>query len=690
MLTGSGYQILSNPEVQLDLPHTRETSGSTLVNSDETTSHDHPLTQESCQHINIPSELPVPELSSQSDNDESAWNLLIDMIETRHDNDVTDLRDEHALEVAERDEEIEHLRREQQQANLKHKRTQRQVRGLLKGHAELKAQVDASQGALQQALFASQALQIQRDELQEKYEKSLVHDDASPVPSTQSDNQKTSIECQVHEHKSLEADLLQSHEALRAMSRDFNQWLDAACDNFNEVHDLKRALEQHPEHDIGLQKVVEYKDKMLGDLEATANQLTLDLDKLQKKSSQDMNRANREISRLQARLTRKTSRINQLRSATDGYKQVSEGILSMLQKKAYPNDLIQAMESYFQVATDENRVLTAGAISQEKQIDDLSAKICELEADLFHEKISSDEKDGLCKDIQQDMREKATQVDDLQMRLEMAQGDLERANEAYNRSLAEAEGRFMATTEQLEKVRDVTVSDRARAYVIRKKEETDYARGLHQQVCEANHELRRIAAQQEEQADLHLRQIYINGVRHDNTQARLIDAEKQLVALRNENKRLRNLPYAVHVTKQTKDQEELESAREKIAHLERVIRGEQPKDEGDAHQAAVTAILKLKVVSYELLVLLDHVNKANQAGESGEDYEAVDEHIVQYRKVLDAIPSCDPEEENNDSELAGTEEAAERAASVSEESQQSEVPATEDANGEEEWDGSFF
>lgn len=671
-------------------------------------------------------------LSCQSGNDEAAWQTLIDMIELRHKNDVADLQEEHELEVAGRNQDIERLENDLRRANRKRGRTQLRVDELLQSHTELQAEVDASKEALQQAVSASQALQAQYDELKEKYENCSVHDNALQIPPTQSGEQGTIAECPLHEHENLEQDLNQLRQAFHTMAADLNKALDENRLRANEVYELKRALEQHPEHDIGLQKVIEYKDKWLEELRATAAQCSSDLDKLQKDSAQNKDLADGVISRLQARIAEKTSIIARLQYSKNEYKEVSESILAMLQKKAYRDDLIQAMESHFQTVRSDNYVLAAGNMELQKQIDEMSDEISTLQADLLQAKISSDEKDDQCEQIQRDMCEKENEVGALQIKTERLEYDLEQAMGEKERCLAMAENGLTEVTAEMKKLMDGTVDERTRAYLRIKEQETENSKARYRQLQDHNNELQQRLDELGQQAESQTCLIYYNGARHDLVEARCRDAEEAVTALRNENQLLQKLPPTINITKVLEDREELErareriqsleeaipqinitkvlndqvelgKAREKIQSLERVIREEKQRSGNGGQKKAVEAIIALKLAGFQMLLQIDKMNKANKAGERGDDFGDVTNFINECQDFLDGIDSFDMEDEGegkDEKELDLGEEKEPEAPKeeendvdepkAAEKAEEPEEPGTEDAARLEESDISFF
>lgn len=646
MLTELEYRSLPTSDIQPNLPHLRKTSEPTLLNAGETNCQDS-LQQETSQQTDIPAKRTASGVSSEVANGDAAWDFITEMMETRHNNDVADLKEDHALEVAECRYEIECLQRELESANKKAKKTQERVEELLRGHVDLKAQADTCQEALQQVKSTSQVLQTQYDELKEKHEESLACDNTPLPPPTQPGDQNTGAECPLHDHKFLEQDLVQSQRACQAMAVDLNEAHEENRLRSNEVYELRRALELHPEHDIGLQKVIEYKNHMLQELEAKAGRCFSDLTNSQKKHAEDKDLAYEQITSLKAQLAKKTSAILQLWSLRKEYKEVSEGILAMLQKKIHANEFVQAMQSYFQVATSENQILSAGIKSKEEQVDKMNREISRLRADLLQAKRSSDEKDGICKDLQQNMREKKAEIGNLQMEYDMLQHDSEQVIQERDRSLAEAEKRTEVVSNELERVQAGTVGEAARGYILRQKEEKDHFRALHQQACEENYGLERVAAERDGQAKLQTCLIYYNGVREETVEGRLKVAEKEVEALREENRRLANLPDLIHISKVLRVQEEFEAARTEIQRLTRVVREQDWRNGNDAYQTAVKCILQLKKAGYDHLSVITQFNKANQVGEFPDfDLNKMDRYIEECQEFLEAVPSCDPDEED--------------------------------------------
>lgn len=661
----------------------RETSGSTLLNPAETNSQDDSLPQATAQPTDVAPEDVAIRLSSQSGNDEATWKTVVKMMETRHDNDFADLKEEHAVTVAELKEEIECLQGKLTAADQHKEKTQKRVTRLLRGQTGLMAQVNGSKAALQEAISASQTLQAQHDELKEKYEEVLLAHENTPQPSsTQSGDETINTECPVHEHKVLEQELAQTNRAFQEMGADLSKALDENRLRSNEVYQLKQALEQHPEHDIGLQKVIEYKDHMLQTLETRAGQCLSDYNKLQKKSTEDKDLADEEISRLNAQLTEKNSLISQLRSSVEEHKKTSDGVLTTLQENGDSNDLIKSIEIVFQARRSEDYILTVGIKKLEGEIDEMHGEMGRLRADLLEAKRSSDEKDDLCKDLQQAVREKEAELGNLQMENDILQHDTEKVVEEKERSLAEAEKRNEAVTEHLEKVMSGTVGEAAQEYIHRQRHEKDYFRTLHEHVCEENYNLRQLAAEREGQTNFALCQVYYNGVRHENVEGRLKEAEKEIETLREEIHRLEHLPHVIHISKVLKVQAEFEAAREEISRLARIIREEDWKNGNGSYQTAVECISKLKKAGHNLLIMLDRFNTANQAGEPGGDFDEVNTYIEGSRELLDGIPSCVPDEEDIYHDRWMPEET--------EEEQEPELPGEEVTKGSGEFDTSLF
>ena len=632
-------------------------------------------------------------LSIQSGNGEAAWETLIDMIETRHRNDVTDIQENHAFEVAERDKAIECLQAKLKRANRESEKTQMQINEFVQGHAELQAQVDASEETLQKAISASQALQIKYDELKGKYETSPVHDNTPQRPTARSGEPKTSAECSLHEHQRLEQEVNRYRHALTDMSRDFQQARDDNHDCSVEIYHLKRALDHHPEYNIGLQTVVEYKDKMLEESEATATKLALNLDILQKESSRDKDLATGEICRLQALVREKSSIITGLRSSKDEYKLVSENILAMLQQKAYANDIIQAMGSYIQTVTNENQILVAGNDEQDERFYELNGEIKTLQAGLLQVKRLSDEKDDLCKQTERDLCEKENEVRALQLSLEFVEHDLQQSKGEKDRSLAEAENRIRAVTADFKRMVKLTHGDLVLEFFGRKEQEVDELKAQCQRAFDINDELKQNRQELRERDRLQTSLMYYNDAKHHNDKARLRETEKEVKTLREEIKtlqekiqKLENLEIfspeytfrqiladqerlekarqdlnalervipTINLAEVLEDREDLAAAERKIRSLE-IIQKQQLANEKAQLEIASKSIRRLKLVGFELLGLLLQKNKGKGRACEGEDDDCkdADETIANCQELLNLIPSCGEEDDEGEEEDEG-------------------------------------
>lgn len=642
----------------------------------ETISQEDPQPPVTSHSRDVSSESSAAGVSSPSGNDEATWETVVEMMETRHGDEVNDLKEDHELKVTELKEEIERLRGTLTEGNQQKEKTQKRVTRLLRRQTSLMAQVNASNLALQEATSASQKLQAQYDELKEKYEESLTREENLQSSSSQPGDPTTSAECLLPEHKALEQNLIRAQRAFREMSRDFNEALDENRLRSNEVYDLRQALELHPEHDIGLKKVIDYKNHMLQTLETRAGQCFSDYTNLQKKSTQDKDLADGEISRLKGQLTKNNSLISQLRSSIEGYQERSEGVLATLQEDLAGIELIQGLESVLAAQRKENHILSIGTKSQEGEIDEMHGEINRLRADLLEAKRSSDEKDALCKELQQREREKDAEMGNLQIEYEILQHDSEQVVEEKEKLLAEAQRRIDAVTEESEGVMNGTLIPAARDYITRQRQDKAHFRTLHQQASEENHELRRLVAELKEAKDQDLRNAYWNGVRDENFDARLAKAEEEVKTLREENHRLENLPHAVHISKVSRLEADFEAAQEEVLRLARVIREEDWKDGNGAYRAAVDTIKKLKISMSEILDLIDEMNDANQAGEP-RDFNEVKEYVELCREHLDNVPSCGPDEENSYQEHWMPEETEEEQEPEATEREAAEEPEKE-------------
>lgn len=680
----SGYGVLSNSVIQSSSQHTRVVSGSTLLNSVDAPSQILPLPEESFQRTVIPTieeEVPIqsPEIqqsnphavttttgiltsrgllaeseapepdeavspgevdgrSSNPGNGEAAWETVIEMIEKRHENDVADLREEHKLEMDERRQDIERLERHLRKANQRNERTQMRVNGLLQGHTELKSQVNASEETLQQAIAASQALQARYDELKEQYEKSKIVAQENPLqgPSSQPSQQDTKADV---EH--MDDDTVQLRQAFRVMAADLNQ---AHAENrlrFAENHDLKRALRQHPERDPGLHKVVAYQDKLLCDIQTRASECSMALEKLQIESTTNNEIANAEITKLRTQLSEKCFSIAHLQSSVQIFKAQSEKILAMLKAKVYPNDLIQAMDGYFQTAIKDNQVLAAGGKRQADLIDEMHEITSILRADLLQAKRSSDEKDDLCEQLKRDMRERENEVGGLQVKSEALEHDLEKAVQEKDEKIAELEREMITVVENVQTMMNSTLDERIWQYVGLKEQETARATANCRAIFSENWELQHRLHDLQQEEDFQKCLVYFKDQNHQQVEARLREAEEELGFLRDENQLQRKLPPTINITTVLAEREELEAARLRIRNLEQALQAENSVTEEGALRKAVDSILSLKLLGFRMLVQIARMNNAVKVRENRDDFDEVDAYVAECEERLNAVETYD-------------------------------------------------
>ncbi len=503
--------------------------------------------------------------SIESGNDNAAWEKAIEMIEKRHENDVADLKEEHELEVQERDKTIQRLEGQLKSAEKKNERMRMRVNGLLEGHSALKTEVEAAKEALQDVIGATQVLQAQYDELKRKYESSITgpgHDDpveGGSIPPIEQETEAATDGCEY-----LPEDLDQLRHAFRNMASDLFKALEENRNRWGEVYQLRRALEQDPAHDIGLQQVVEYKDQKIRELETTASECSVALDKLERESSKDMHLAHEEISRLRDQIAEKSSAVSVLRTSRAKFQDVAEDILDMLKGKVYPNDLIQAMEVYYQTAISDNKTLASGSKKLADQVDEMHETITTLRGEVLEAKRSSEEKDALCEQLTQDIREKENEVGSLEVKLEALQHDYDQLGQEKRQTIADLERGVENVSEKVDQLLDATLDERNRVYVQLKEHETSLADARSQELFAENETLRRQLQDLQQQDELGICLGYFTDIKQEQMAARLKEAEEELETLRAEIHLLRKLPPEINITQVLEEREELVMLRKRL------------------------------------------------------------------------------------------------------------------------------
>ena len=579
--------------------------------------------------------------SLQSSNDRATWELVIEMMEKRHENEVADLNEEHKIEIDERDKKIHRLEGQIKRARTKNERTQMQVNDLREGQTKLKSQVDASHQALQQATAVSEALQAQYDELKDKSEITITTSDQPQSPHGQ---QEITAEATNQEGGVSEDEMGQFRQAYLAIAADLNQ---ALADNhrlFAEAYDLKQALEKDPDRDPGVQMLIGHKDQALRDLHATAWQCSIELRKLQKESSENIKLAKKEIKRLRTQVLDKNRSVACLHSSMSEYKEVSESILAMLKGRVYPNDLIQGMEDYYQAALKDNRILSTGSMKQSDQIDELYETLGSLRADFLQTKRSLDEKDDLYDQIQRDMREKENELGVVQMKLECLEHDHAKAVDEKDREIAEANRLMVRVEENVSQMINGSLDDCQLHFLLLKAEEKQRAVTRCQEAMNEIGELRQRLQDRESQDALNTCLQYFNDQKYQQDAARLRKIEEELRSVHDEMQLLRRLPQDINLTQVLKEREELEAARKRIHALEADLRKVNCKTNNAAHAKAVDSILKLKGFCSQLLVMISRFGRAAKARGEGDYHDELEAFITGSEAYVKELYQGDEDE----------------------------------------------
>lgn len=673
--------LSSEIEIRITSQHAREISGATLLNSDDAPSHIHLIPEPTFTRTTIslieeevsiqsPAIEPIPDEedfitnrpaiptasnacvegavlqarpdapiseeaksvvevrrpSTSSGNGEAVWEKVVEMMEKRHENEVADLREEHEVNVDEKNEEIRRLQRHLKMAHKKCERTQMRVNGLLEGHSALKTQIQSSEQTLQEVVASSQALQAQYDELKSKQDSTeeLAQDPPLEGPSTQASEQEIKPGDSGPVHNEEDRDINQLRQGLLLMATDLAKAHDENRAYASQIYELRRALEANPKIDIGLQTVVEYKDKELRDLQTTASECTIAFNRLEKKSAEDSKLANEEIAALQTQLADDKSSISTLQTSKDQFQAWSEQILAMLKGKVYQNDLIEAMDGYFQTTVKDNQILASGGKAQADQIEEMFQSMSTLRAESLQAKRLLEEKEDLCAELTADMREKENELGGLQIKLEAFEHDHEKVLAEKNGAIAAMEREAAQILEGVQHLMDSTADESSRAYIQLKKQEAASAEARSREYFNDINKLQQQLAELQQEDRLQKCIVYYNQQKYHQDEVRLKEAEYELGFLRAETELQRKLPHNINITEVLEEREELQAARKKIRDYERELRNSQGRLAATIVQSKERSkILELKVVGFQILVQLAELNEEFKDRNEGAAFEEV-------------------------------------------------------------------
>ena len=202
------------------------------------------------------------------------------------------------------------------------------------------------------------------------------------------------------------------------------------------ARELSSALEKTPNEVADIRGVVELKDKTFSDLEQRAGECFSALTAMEGLRAEEQKVATREIASLKAQLGKSEIRVRNLRNSKKDFQRQCEGILAMLQGKVHKDDLMNAMDEYFQVAVQDNSFLQAEVERQTGEISSSDMKIVSLETAVHEAEKSLEAKTKACEEARHAVSTKDAELCVVQIELDGINYDHQLAMDEKDEQLA--------------------------------------------------------------------------------------------------------------------------------------------------------------------------------------------------------------------------------------------------------------
>lgn len=379
-----------------------------------------------------------------------------------HKNELAELKQDHENEVkalkAENDKQIQAMEAEKSAF-------QKRIEELESGKATVEADLESKQVTVLHLVAISQSLQDDNDKLKERCTRIA---DESESNHSALEHQTAATHAAVEERKMVEQELGGVFNASRTLATSLATAQNHAMFCERRMIELSYAMVRTPNEVANMRGVIEQKDKLFSDLEKRAGECFTALAALEEKSGEEKDIACREIAVLRAELGNNNRTIADLRTSRDGFQHQCEAVFAMLMNEVGRDDLINAMDGYFQTAIQDNAVLKTEVdrliselSSQNLQLASLQTAIREAERSLKVEKDSSNQ-------LKLTSSAKDAELNALHIKLDSLTTNHQSLIEEKEGQLADAEWRlseaYDATVELMTRGRD----ERERFFIQRK------------------------------------------------------------------------------------------------------------------------------------------------------------------------------------------------------------------------------
>lgn len=531
------------------------------------------------QNDHLPASGPVPpgnpettELQDKDDKPDGAstksantkfWKLLLKSRKQSYKNELADLRDAHKDEIKalnlDHREKIMVLEAEK----LAHQKT---VQELESSNATMQVKLEEKDVIIYQLVGTSQTLQQKYDELKEHYDCASTGSELTDTSAL--NHQIAATLAAIEERNAVQKELDSAINANRALEADLAIAQNHAQSFELRVRELWEALEQSPNEVANIKGVIELKNKMFSDLEKRAGECFNLLTSLQEKSVQEKKTASQEIAALKAKLRRKEILVAGLQRSKNKFQHQSEVVFAMLLSKVYRDNLINAMEEYFQITIQDNSFLQTEVERQAGEIASCDLKIVLLETAVHEAERSLEEKRKAVSEVELALNTKDVELVMVQMELNSInidhQADIDRKDEL----LADTNRRLRETSD--EKAELMTKESHAREQWFLKSKD-DKIKALEKKcrkLSSSNQRLERDLQTQIDISDANCEATNLSEAELEETRVKLKAVEGQIEQQQEQVREWLGLPTSINVADVIAMKKALGEAQSRIQELE--------------------------------------------------------------------------------------------------------------------------
>ncbi|MCJ1465127.1 hypothetical protein MMC07_003743 [Pseudocyphellaria aurata] len=334
--------------------------------------------------------------------------------------------------------------------------------------AMMEDELESKKVAMQQAITTSLHLQQNNNELKKMYEDIAKESEESNCSAL--NHQTSATLAAVEEKNVLQQELSDVLNTNRALLADLTAAQELATFCERRMKALNYALAQSPNEIANLSGVIALKDKMFSDVDRRAKESSLALHNLEKKSDMDRRLARQETVVLKAELEKNQRTIAELWMSREVFQGQCEAILAMQRKKVRTDDLITAMDGYFQTVLHDNSVLKSEIQRQACEISSQNLKVVMHEAAMEDiEKTLKAEKESN-NELRLALSTKDIEFGALEVELNSVHADHQSIIDEKDRQLADADQRVQNAFDAIENFINEGLDERQRLLIQRKDE----------------------------------------------------------------------------------------------------------------------------------------------------------------------------------------------------------------------------